>query len=311
MLLKKSKGVTKKELYIYAPDTFELKRDDNTLQLVGIKIGANTVQPKDFKNYKIVKSFNVEDNIAGYSTEFRSPMMALAKVGDLSNYALDHQTSQLKNCGKRNGLFSYSGTKSRTQIEEMKQKLNEMTTGENVGKSIMIPGDKVSFTDLSQNAQELDWLNSLKFMQEIIASCLGVPISLISSTGTTYSNVAEFKKKIYNDTIIPLLKEYCDQMTEFLRDDLDGAFIWYDLSEIQELQPDVMATVKSLSEALMGKVTLNTFYRILGEKTGIKIDPLPANLGDKVLTSQSQIFLDDLNYEVEVPSGEKESDIDG
>jgi HK97 family phage portal protein len=305
VLLKKSKGVIKKDLFIYAPNTFEIKRDDITLQIDSIKIGNTTVPYNEMKNYKIVKSFNVEDNIAGYSTEFQSPMRALAKVGDLTNYALNHQAAQLKNSGRRNGMLSYRGFKSDKQKQEAEQKLRSMTTGENTGKFAMIPGDQYEFIDMSQNAQELDWLNSIKYMQEVIASCLGVPIQLISSTGTTYNNVAEFKKKIYNDTIIPLLKEYCNQMTAFLQEDLEGCFIWYDVSEIQELQPDVMSTVKSLSEALAGKVTLNTFYRLLAEKTGLKIDKLPKELGDKVLTNQSQIFLDDLNFTPEPPSGEE------
>ena len=309
LLLNKSKGITKKNLYIYAPNTFEVKRDQNTLQINGLKIGDTSIVGNDMKYYKVVKGINISDTIAGYSTEFQSQIAACAIPGDMTNYALKHQTAQLKNSGKRNGIFSYSGFKNKQQKEEAEQKLKSMTTGDNTGKTAMIPGDSYKFIDMSQTTQELDWLNGMKYMAEVIASVMGVPIQLISSAGTTYNNVEEFKGKIYKDRIIPEMKEYCQTMTAFLKEDLGDAFIWFDVSEIDELQPDVLDIAKKLGEALAGKVTLNTYYRLLQEKTGLQIDPLPKELGDKVLTNQSNIFLDDLNFEGEVPSGEKESDI--
>ena len=135
-----------------------------------------------------------------------------------------------------------------------------------------------------------------------------MPVQLVSSRGTTYNNLAEMKKKVYVDTVIPLLSDYCEDLNSFFSEDLQpNEKIWYDVSEVEELKENVLEVAEKLSSVLRGKVSLNTFYEVLSEKTGITIKKLPSELGDKVLVSSSEIFLDDLNIDMTVPQ-EKEED---
>jgi HK97 family phage portal protein len=306
LLLYKTKGTIDKELFIYAPNTFNIRRADGSFKLIELEIGGKSVVGNELKYYRVVRGINAEDSIAGRTEKFKSQYEALATSIDMANFAISHQTRQLKNSGRRTGILSYQGHKSNAQKEEMKQTFANFTSGANTGTVALLPGEKYDFKEMDITPQEMDWLASLQYIQEIITTTMGVPIQLLSSKSGTYNNIKELKKKIYNDTIIPLLKLYCDQMTMFLKDELgEDTFIWYDTSEIPELQPDIMEVTEKLSKALDGKVTLNQFYKILQQKTGIEIDQLPAELGNKILTEQNKIFLDDLNFEPAVPQGEE------
>ena len=298
LLLYKTKGIIKKDLYIYSPDSFDIKRDEN-LNITGIKIGSETFTGNDLSNFKVCKAVNIDDKIAGKSQEFRPIIKSLALVGDMTNFALIHQNRQLKNSGKRNGIMTYKNVRSKDKLEEAKKMFKGDTHGESTGSTAWLEGDNYEFKPTDMTPQELDWLEGLKYMEEVISQAMGVPVQLISSRGTTYNNLAEMKKKVYIDTIIPLLADYCEDLNVFFADDLQpNERVWYDVSEVEELKENVLEVAEKLANALRGKVSLNAFYDILSEKTGITIKKLPAELGDKVLVSSSDMFLDDLNLDL-------------
>ena len=298
LLLYKTGGVMTKEIYIYSPDSFDIKRDDE-LRITGIKIGANFFEGDKLSNFKVCKAVNIDDKIAGRSQEFRPIIKSLALVGDMTNYALKHQNRQLKNSGKRNGIMTYKNVRSRDKLEEAKKMFRSESVGESTGSTAWLEGDNYEFKPTDMTTQELDWLEGLKYMEEVISQALGVPVQLISSRGTTYNNLAEMKKKVYIDTVIPLLADYCEDLNAFFSDDLaENERVWYDVSEVEELKENVLEVAEKLSNALRGKVSLNTFYEILSEKTGISIKKLPSELGDKVLVTSSDMFLDDLNLDL-------------
>ena len=302
LLLYKTKGILDKQIYIYSPDSFDIQRDDN-LTISGIKIGNSYFSANELKDLKVCKAPNIEDKIAGKSQEFRPIVKSLALVGDMSNFALKHQNTQLKNSGKRNGIMTYKNIRSTSVLEEAKKQFRVQTHGESTGDTAWLNGDNYDFKSTDMTPQELDWLEGLKYTEEVISQAMGVPVQLISSRGTTYNNLAEMKKKVYIDTAIPLVQDYCEDLTAFFSEDLqENEKILYDVSEIEELKENVLDIAEKLSNALRGKVSLNEFRQVLSEKTNINLKALPSELGDKVLVTSSDMFLDDLNVElVDVP----------
>ena len=133
---------------------------------------------------------------------------------------------------------------------------------------------------------------------------MGVPVQLISSRSSTYNNLKEAKKKVYVDTVIPLVQDYCEDLTAFFSDDLQqNESIWYDVSGIEELKEDVVTVAKGVREALKGVATVNEIRDTLTKKTGIELKSINKDLGDKVLVTSSDMFLNDLNVELEpIPS---------
>ena len=69
-----------------------------------------------------------------------------------------------------------------------------------------------------------------------------------------------------------------------------------------------MDIAEKLSNALRGKVSLNEFRQVLSEKTNISLKALPKELGDKVLVTSSDMFLDDLNVDLEPTPTENPQD---
>lgn len=291
LLLKKSSGVMNKNLYIYAPNTFEVSRNQQNLEVDGINIGESTYTGNDLKYYKIVKSVNVNDDIAGYSESFRSMIKSGAVPGDLTNFAFNHQGSQLANSGKRTGILEYKKFLSDKAKKEAKDNFEAMGSGNgNAGRVAMLNGENFKFTPMDLNMQELDWLNSMKLMREIICSVLGVPVQLVSSDSSTYNNMKEVKSKMYEDTVKPLLRSYCEEMTSFLSDDLqDGQFIDYDLSHVKVLQEDMADNIKKLREALDGIATPNEVRNIITETQGVMMKPSTEEGSDMIWKSSSDI----------------------
>jgi len=300
-LLYKSLGVETRQLYIYSPDSFKIKRDTNNFMITGIKIGENTItDPDELAQYHLVREFNINDKIAGLDEKFAPVISPLAKVGDMSNFGFTHQNSQLANSGKRVGIVEYKKNLGEAKAEELNRKFNELGKGaDNAGNVATVHGEDFKFTPMDVTPQEMDWLSSMKFVRELIASTIGVPVQLISTEGTTYNNVKEFKKKLYSDITEPELKAYSQDMTAFLVDDLsDDEFIWYDLSGVEELKTNAADIVEQLNKALEGKVTINEFRNIvntlLGESIQVKLEPIPDKLADQVLVSTSLMPLSDL-----------------
>jgi phage portal protein BeeE len=294
----KTEGIMTKELYMYSPDSFDIKRD-KAFNISEIKIGQDVIPKEKWGNYKICKATNINDKVAGKSQEFRPILKSLALIGDLTNYALQHQNRQLKNSGKKNGIVSYKGTMTADKKEEMMKTIKAMGTGEDTGGVAFLPADTIEFRPTHDTTQELDWLESLKYVEEVISYCLGVPAPLISSRSSTYNNQKEAKKKVYVDTIIPLASDYCEDLTAFFQADLqDGLSIWYDVSSIEELKEDVLTEAKNIREALKNIATVNEVRKAIWDKTGIELKPLKSDIGDKVLVSSSDLFLDDLNLDL-------------
>ncbi len=308
-LLCKTRGVKVKRLYIYSPDSFDVKRDDN-FEISAYRIGDKTISGTQLKNYRLVRATNARDKIAGRNTEFRPVIKSLAKLGDMTNYALNHQNTQLKNSGRRSGIMNYTKIPRKDKLDEYKAKWKAMTTGESTDTTAWVESDKMSFQATDITPKEMDWLESVKYCEEVISQSLGVPIQLISSRGSTFHNMQEAKKKVYVDTVIPLMRTFCENLTLFFQNDLgENEVIWFDISGIEELKEDVMEIAKKLAETLKGKVTQNEFRDILREKTGIDLPKIKGEIGDKIIVSSSDVFLEDLLTEVEVPIDENVDEV--
>lgn len=295
LLMWKTPGTFYKEIYLYRPDAFDIKRDDNTLRIKEIRIGSKHVTAEnELKDYRIVRAINPDDYVAGCDVGFRSPIKSLALLGDMTTFAFTHQNRQMKNSGKRTGILE---SKKRLDPEKKKEiKKQFLGLGnKDAGSIAVVEGEDYKFTPMDITPQEMDWLQSVKFLREVIAATLGVPIQLISSEGTTYNNVREFKKKIYNDVINPLLDLFCNIHTAFFADELEGKYvISYDTSNIEELRLDVTEIIKGLADGLIGKVTLNEFRTIVNNMTGISLAALKPEEGDVLLVHSNLSIITDL-----------------
>jgi HK97 family phage portal protein len=268
LLLYKTDGLLKKDLHIYSPEAFSVLRNDGEIGIGGIKIGDLIVKDEGLENYKIVRSVNIADKLAGYTKVFRPLADGAGIAIDLSNNGLAHQSLQLQNQGRRSGIISYKKGLRPTEKAEAQNAIKSV----GVGEMLMLNGDDFSFTPVDSTPTELDWLDSMKASREYIAGVFGVPVQLISNEGSTYANLKEAKKKLYLDTIKPLVIKYTEVLTAFLNEELGDDFVVsYSMSNIGALSEDVSTQIKTLREALDGIASVEEIRTILSDNFGLNL----------------------------------------
>lgn len=298
-LLYKTNGILSRNIYVFSPDSFQIIRDETNLKVKEIILGSETISGKDLEDYHIIKNFDPYDKIAGFGNGY-SQIKPLAMVGDMLNFLMIHNCTLLKNGGRTSGIYTLPTNTPNSQIEAIKQAFSTQTGAKEAGKVAFVKSDTGSFTPFSTNPKDLDWVNGMIELQKIICRVLGIPEALVMNENSTYNNLEGFKKKVYQDTIIPFANMICEELTYFLRNDLDeGEYIAINTSNIKALQIDLAKEISEYAKALDGKITTNKFIEFINNAFDIAIPLLSAKEGDRVLVSANMMFLDELGMSYE------------
>lgn len=298
-LLFKTRGILSRDIHIYSPDSFQIKRNENTLKIESIDLGGTTISGLELENYHLIKTVDPNDKIAGKGSGY-SLIKPLAMVGDMLNYLMQHNNSLLKNGGRTSGICQLPQNATKEQVEELKRTFGSQMGVKEAGKVAFIKGEGVSFQAFSTNPKDLDWIQGMIELQKVVCRVMGVPETLIISENSSYNNLEGFKKKIYEDTIIPFANKICEELTYFLRDDLgEGEKIVINTSNIKALQIGISDEIQKWAKALEGKITTNNFIEFINKSFELAIPTLKGEEGNKVLVSANMMFLEDLgvNYE--------------
>jgi HK97 family phage portal protein len=167
-----------------------------------------------------------------------SPLMAAAKSVDLDNSQLDWNTSTMQNRGVVDGVFTFKRPIDGNQAEGIMRRIMDKFGGKKNARKPLVIGDDASYTRLSLNAIELDFLNSRKHNREEILSVFGVPPQLIGiQDSSTYNNYAISMRIFWETTVMPLLDMVRDTLNHAMYDEIpEGYSIGYDISEIAALR---------------------------------------------------------------------------
>lgn len=298
-LLYKTQGILSRDIYIYSPDSFQIYRNEINLQIDRIELGNTSITGKELDNYHIIKTFDPGDKIAGKGNGY-SKIKPLAMVGDMLNFLLIHNCTLLKNGGRTSGVYTLPENANRSQIEEIKKVFSSQNGVREAGKVAFVKSGSGTFTPFSTNPKDLDWVNGMIELQKIICRVMGVPEALVMNENSTYNNLEGFKKKVYEDTIIPFANKLCEELTYFFKNDLEsGEKISINTSNIKALQVDLWDKIKKCAESLEGKVTINNFIVIINTTFDLAIPTLKGEEGNKVLVSSNMMFLDELGVSYE------------
>lgn len=289
----KTEGFTNRDLYVYAPQTFILQRDKYG-KLESVMLGDREIKGNELENFHIIKTFNPNDLVAGAGSGY-ARLKPLAIIGDMLNYLMRHNNALLKNFGNMNGIISLPLQASREDATEMKNKLNSSINYKNAGGIFVTRGEGVKFQSTSMNQKDLDWVEGMKELQRVICRVLGIPETLLIPENSSYNNLEGYKKKVYQDTIIPFAEKIAEELTYFLRSDLaEGERITVDTSSIKVLQTDIAKEIKAYQEALEGKISTNNFINFINKAYSLNIPLLDTAQGDIILTKSNLIDLKEL-----------------
>ncbi|MDG1286692.1 MAG: phage portal protein [Rickettsiales bacterium] len=152
-----------------------------------------------------------------------SPMEAAAYSIDMHNQANSWNQSLMQNAARPSGALIVKtqgdspGRLSEDQYYRIKQQVDEQFSGAaNAGRPLLLEGG-LEWKEMSLSPREMDYISAKHSAARDIALAFGVPPQLLGIPGdNTYSNLAEARLGLWEQTIIPLMQQVTDGMNGWL-----------------------------------------------------------------------------------------------
>ena len=216
-----------KELHLLRPDRMRIKSGGKPIpekyeyMIEGKVQSTYPVDPITGKaEVKHIKLYSPLDDLYGCS-----PLSAAAVEVDQHNLSSQHNISLLSNGARPSGAIvfkpvddsGFSVNLTESQRAQLLTDMNKRFTGaNNAGRPLLLEGD-FNFIEMGLSPKDMDFLNLKNLATTDIALCFGVPSQLVGvPDAQTYANVAEARLALYEETIIPHLKQIESDLNEWL-----------------------------------------------------------------------------------------------
>ena len=216
-----------KELHQLRPDRINIKGSGNTIPDVyeyrvngQIKTSYKVDQVDGYSEVKHIKLWNPLDDYYGLS-----PMSAAAVEIDQFNMSSKHNVNLLNNGARPSGAIifkpqddsGFAVNLSESQRQQLLTDMNNRFAGSsNAGRPMLLEGD-FDWKEMGLSPKDMDFHQLKNMAATDIALCFGVPSQLVGVPDSqTYSNVAEARLALYEETIIPHLRKIQSDLNEWL-----------------------------------------------------------------------------------------------
>ena len=289
------------ELYNLRPDRIKIRTGTRAMpvaydyMLKGQVVESYDVdQATGSSKVKHIKLFNPLDDYYGMS-----PIQASSVDIDQHNLANKHNVNLLQNGARPSGAVIFNPkdeTGGHVQLSDVQrnQLMNDVNqrfsgTG-NAGKPMLLEGD-FDWKEMGLSPKDMDFIQLKNMSAKDIALVYGVPSQLIGIPDSqTYSNFAEAKLALYNETIIPLLDRIQGDMNEWLVPMFNeqGLELRYDIDSIPAMAEQRKRVFESVSAGVKdGILTRNEAREQLGyepiegaDSLLVQANLMPLNLAD-------------------------------
>ena len=177
-------------------------------------------QDTGYSELKHIKLWNPLDDYYGCS-----PLSAAAVEVDQHNLSSKHNINLLNNGARPSGAVifkpkdesGFAVNLTEGQRAQLLTDLNNRFQGAgNAGRPMLLEGD-FDWKEMGMSPKDMDFMNLKHMSATSIALCFGVPSQLVGvPDAQTYSNVAEARLALYEETIIPHLKLIQSDLNEWL-----------------------------------------------------------------------------------------------
>lgn len=222
ILAEKDKEGFPEKLKLLDPQTVSIITNKNN-EIVGYKYSKKEdiykINPIDFTaDILHLKNYNPNNSFYGLSSLSSSSLSI-----EQHNLALAWNNSLLKNGARPSGAIivgtnhGNNGYLTEEQFNRIKEEFEERYTGSaNSGKPLLLEGG-LEWKDMSISPKDMDFIEAKNASAREIALSLGVPPQLLGIAGdNTYSNMQEARLALWEETIIPILDNLCDALTNWL-----------------------------------------------------------------------------------------------
>lgn len=218
---------TPRELHQLRPDRIKIKGSNRPIPdryeytVNGRVVDVYQVdEDSGYSDLKHVKLWNPLDDYYGCS-----PLSAAAVEVDQFNMASKHNVNLLSNGARPSGAVvfkpkddqGFAVNLSESQRQQLLTDLQNRFSGAgNAGRPMLLEGD-FDWKEMGLSPKDMDFLNLKHMSATDIAMCFGVPSQLVGvPDAQTYSNVAEARLALYEETIIPHLSKIASDLNEWL-----------------------------------------------------------------------------------------------
>ena len=268
---------TPRELHLLRPDRVNIKGagkpiPDRYEYMVNGRIQNIFPIDPDTGNSELkhIKLWNPLDDYYGLS-----PLQAAAEEVDQHNLSSQHNINLLNNGARPSGAVvfkpkddqGFSVNLSESQRQQLLTDLNNRFSGsQNAGRPMLLEGD-FDWKEMGLSPKDMDFINLKHMSATDIALCFGVPNQLVGVPDSqTYSNVAEARLALYEETIIPHSKLIQSDLNEWLvpmfSEELEFC---YDFEAIPALAERKRKTYENITSAVnTGIMTRNEAREVIG-----------------------------------------------
>jgi len=272
-----------KELYVMPSQIMEIVSGGIMQPVQKYRIeyqGAYDIPAEDICH---IKDFNPYYDGTGSHLYGQSPLRAGLRSLTTNNEAVQTGVKYLQNQTARGILTSDEGDLNEVQAQQLKDKFRKNFQGANNAGDVIITPKKLSWVNFGLNAADVSLIEQYNASIKDLCNIYAVPVQLLNNTeSSTYNNMKEAKKALYQNCVIPELNKIRDELNRWLVPKFgDKLFIDFDYSAIPELQEENEKVVDQLSKAWW--VTPNEKRRVMNygvDEENVALDNyyIPANL---------------------------------
>lgn len=234
------------ELHLLRPDRVSVIAGKNALPMgyrykVGERVTDYAVDPiSGISRVLHIHEFHPTDDWYGLS-----PIEAAAYSIDQHNQAGAWNQALLQNGARPSGALVVKGAEggpqalSEDQYYRIKQQIEEQFSGpENAGRPLLLEGG-LDWREMSLSPKDMDFLETKHSAARDIALAFGVPPQLLGIPGdNTYSNLAEARMALWEQTILPLATSTLEAISHWLSPMFGGRFqLTFDEDAVSALAP--------------------------------------------------------------------------
>ena len=198
-----------------------------------------------------IKDFNPYFDGTGSHLYGQSPLKAGLRSMTTNNEATESGVKFLQNQTARGILMSDEGDLNEVQAQQLKDKFRKDHQGSKKAGDIIITPKKLSWVNFGLNASDMSLIEQYNASIKDLCNIYNVPVVLLNNTeSSTYNNVKEAKKALYQNCVIPELLKIQDELNRWLAPMYgENICIEYDFSVIPELQEETEKIVDQMSKA--------------------------------------------------------------
>tara|TARA_A100001201_G_scaffold37890_3_gene39805 strand:+ start:2670 stop:4580 length:1911 start_codon:yes stop_codon:yes gene_type:complete len=240
-----------KELYVMPSQLMEIISGGIMQPVVKYKIQYNGNHDIPAEQICHIKDFNPYYDGTGTHLYGQSPLRAGLRSMTTNNEAVQTGVKYLQNQTARGVLMSEEGDINEVQAQQLKDKFRQSHQGSNNAGDIIITPKKLSWVNFGLNASDVSLIEQYNASIKDLCNIYNVPVQLLNNTdSTTYNNMKEAKKALYQNVVIPELCKIRDELNRWLTPKYgEKLCIDFDFSVIPELQEETDKVVNQMSKA--------------------------------------------------------------